>query len=31
MVVGAVIAFATTPISVAPDPPHRVSGETMYP
>jgi L-aminopeptidase/D-esterase-like protein len=26
-----VIAFATTPITVEPDPPHRVSGETMYP
>lgn len=26
-----VIAFATTPITVEPNPPHRVSGETMYP
>jgi L-aminopeptidase/D-esterase-like protein len=26
-----VIAFATTPITVEPDPPHRVSGETIYP
>ena len=26
-----VIAFATTPITVEPNPPHRVRGETMYP
>lgn len=26
-----VIAFATTPITVEPDPPHRVRGETVYP
>jgi len=26
-----VIAFATTTITVEPDPPHRVSGETVYP
>lgn len=26
-----VIAFATTPIVVEPDPPHRVRGETVYP